>query len=80
MKSICSAACGGSGGARRSDAAEADADAVRLAVIADTVRAYFDVTTSAERLKVAQETVALLDRSIRITGARSMWAGRTGST
>jgi NodT family efflux transporter outer membrane factor (OMF) lipoprotein len=51
-------------------AVEADADAVRLAVISDTVRAYLDVTTSAERLKVAQETVALLDQSIRITGAR----------
>ncbi|EGD60526.1 RND efflux system, outer membrane lipoprotein, NodT family [Novosphingobium nitrogenifigens DSM 19370] len=51
-------------------AAQADADAMRLAVIADTVRAYFDVTTSAERVKVAEETVALLDRSIRITGAR----------
>ncbi|QCI96167.1 efflux transporter outer membrane subunit [Novosphingobium sp. EMRT-2] len=52
------------------EAAEADAAAVRVAVIADTVRAYFDVTTSAERLAVAQQTVALLDRSIRITTAR----------
>jgi outer membrane protein TolC len=52
------------------DAAEADADGVRLAVVADTVRAYLDVTTSAQRLKVAQDTVALLDQSIRITGAR----------
>ena len=52
------------------EAAEADAAAVRVAVIADTVRAYFDVTTSAERLAVAQQTVALLDRSIRITSAR----------
>jgi NodT family efflux transporter outer membrane factor (OMF) lipoprotein len=51
-------------------ATEADADGVRLAVVADTVRAYLDVTTSAQRLKVAQETVALLDHSIRITGAR----------
>lgn len=53
-----------------SAAAEADADAVRVAVIADTVRAYLDVTTSAERLQVAQDTVALLDRSVQITGAR----------
>ena len=52
------------------DAARADDDAVRLAVIADTVRAYLDVTTSAEQLKVAQDTVALLDTSVRITGAR----------
>jgi outer membrane protein TolC len=36
-------------------AAQADADAMRLAVIADTVRAYFDVTTSAERVKVARK-------------------------
>lgn len=51
-------------------ATEADADAVRLAVVADTVRAYLDVTTSAQRLKVARDTVDLLDQSIRITGAR----------
>ena len=51
-------------------AAQADADAVRLAVIADTVRAYLDVTTSAEQLKVARDTVGLLDTSVRITGAR----------
>ncbi|MFT2568436.1 TolC family protein, partial [Escherichia coli] len=50
--------------------AEADADAVRLAVVADTVRAYLDASTSAQREKVAQDTVDLLDRSIRITGAR----------
>ncbi|KUR77611.1 efflux transporter outer membrane subunit [Novosphingobium sp. Fuku2-ISO-50] len=52
-------------------AADADADAVRVAVVADTVRAYLDLTTSAERLKVAVDTVALLDRSVRITGARA---------
>ena len=51
-------------------AAQADADGVRVAVIADTVRAYLDVTATAERLDVAQRTVALLDQSIRITGAR----------
>ena len=51
-------------------AAEADADAVRVAVVADTVSAYVDATSSAERLAVAQRTVDLLDRSIRITGAR----------
>lgn len=51
-------------------AAQADEDAVRLAVVSDTVRAYLDAATSAEREKVAQETVDLLDRSIRITGAR----------
>jgi hypothetical protein len=56
--------------AANGDADATDADAVRLAVVADTVRAYLDVTTSAQRLKVAQDTVALLDQSIRITGAR----------
>jgi len=51
-------------------AAEGDADAVRVAVVSDTVRAYVDATSSAERLAVANGTVALLDRSIRITTAR----------
>jgi NodT family efflux transporter outer membrane factor (OMF) lipoprotein len=51
-------------------AVQADADGVRVAVIADTVRAYLDVTATAERLDVAQRTVALLDQSIRITSAR----------
>lgn len=52
------------------NAASADADAVRVAVVADTVRAYVDATSSAERIAVAQRTVALLDNSIRITNAR----------
>jgi NodT family efflux transporter outer membrane factor (OMF) lipoprotein len=58
--------------AARSDlgAASADADAVRVAVVADTVRAYVDATSSAERMAVAQQTVELLDHSIRITNAR----------
>ncbi|WP_420144835.1 efflux transporter outer membrane subunit [Sphingobium sp.] len=51
-------------------AAQADADGVQVAVIADTVRAYLDVTATAERVAVAERTVALLDQSIRITGAR----------
>jgi len=51
-------------------AVQADADGVRIAVVADTVRAYLDVTATAERLAVAQRTVALLDQSIRITSAR----------
>ncbi|WP_369806008.1 efflux transporter outer membrane subunit [Sphingobium sp. 15-1] len=50
--------------------ASADADAVRVAVVADTVRAYVDATSSAERITVARQTVALLDNSIRITNAR----------
>jgi len=52
------------------NAASADADAVRVAVVADTVRAYVDATSSAERMAVARQTVALLDNSIRITSAR----------
>ncbi|MEA3388041.1 efflux transporter outer membrane subunit [Sphingobium sp. CCH11-B1] len=51
-------------------AAQADADGVRVAVIADTVRAYLDVTATAERLAVAERTVHLLDQSLRITSAR----------
>ena len=52
------------------NAAAGDADAVRVTVVADTVRAYVDATSSAERMAVAQQTVALLDNSIRITNAR----------
>lgn len=52
------------------DAAREDADAVRVTVVADTVRAYVDATSSAEQLAVAQRTVDLLDRSVRITRAR----------
>lgn len=51
-------------------ATQADADGVRVAVIADTVRAYLDVTATAERLAVARRTVDLLDQSVRITTAR----------
>ena len=51
-------------------AAEGDADAVRVAIVSDTVRAYVDASSAAERVAVAQRTVDLLDRSIRITSAR----------
>lgn len=51
-------------------AAAGDADAIRVAVVADTVRAYVDATSSAERIAVARQTVNLLDSSIRITNAR----------
>jgi NodT family efflux transporter outer membrane factor (OMF) lipoprotein len=51
-------------------AAQEDADAVRVTVVADTVQAYVDATSSAERLAVAQRTIELLDRSVRITQAR----------
>lgn len=57
-------------------AAEADRDAVQVAVVADTVRAYADATASAQQIAVANETVALLDRSVHVTGAR-VEAGRS---
>jgi NodT family efflux transporter outer membrane factor (OMF) lipoprotein len=51
-------------------AAQEDADAVRVTVVADTVRAYVDATSTAEQLAVARRIVDLLERSSRITNAR----------
>ncbi|VWX54335.1 efflux transporter outer membrane subunit [Novosphingobium sp. 9U] len=51
-------------------AAQQDADAVRVSVVADTVRAYVDATSAAEQITVAKRTVDLLQRSERITNAR----------
>ncbi|AQR73460.1 efflux transporter outer membrane subunit [Sphingomonas sp. LM7] len=51
-------------------AAEADADAVRVIVAAETARAYADATSSAERLAVAERIVKLLDQSIDLTERR----------
>ena len=48
-------------------AAEADADAVRVAIVSDTARAYADASSAAERLAVAQHIVELLDQSLRLT-------------
>jgi NodT family efflux transporter outer membrane factor (OMF) lipoprotein len=48
-------------------AAAADADAVRIAIVADTARAYADASSAAERLAVAEHIVELLDESLRIT-------------
>jgi NodT family efflux transporter outer membrane factor (OMF) lipoprotein len=53
-----------------SEAAQADADAVRLAVVADTVRAYVDAASSAERIGVAEKIVALLNGSLSLTERR----------
>lgn len=58
------------------DAAAEDADAVRIAVVGDTVRAYVDAAASAQRIAVARQTVNLLDHALRITTARYE-AGRT---
>lgn len=51
-------------------AAQADADAVRVAIVAATTRAYVDAASSAERLAVAQRIVDLLDKSTILTGKR----------
>jgi NodT family efflux transporter outer membrane factor (OMF) lipoprotein len=51
-------------------AAAADADAVRVAVVADTTRAYADAASGAARIQVAQQIVALLDRSLDLTKHR----------
>jgi len=51
-------------------AAQEDADAVRVTVVADTVRAYVDATSAGEQIDVAERTVDLLARSERITNAR----------
>lgn len=51
-------------------AAEADADAVRIAIAAETARAYADAASAAERLEVATRIVALLDESLKLTNRR----------
>ncbi len=53
------------------DAASFDADAVRVSVVAETARAYADAASAAERLDVANRIVALLDRSLKVTGRRA---------
>lgn len=52
-------------------AAEADADAVRVTVAAETARAYADAASSAERLGVAERIVSLLDQSVKLTARRA---------
>jgi NodT family efflux transporter outer membrane factor (OMF) lipoprotein len=51
-------------------AAEADAEAVRIAVIADTTGAYADATSGAARLVVAHHIVGLLDQLVDLTRRR----------
>lgn len=48
-------------------AAEEDANAVRVAIVSDTARAYADASSAAERLAVARHIVELLDQSLRLT-------------
>lgn len=52
------------------EAAVADADAVRVIVVAETTRAYADAASAAERLGVAQRIVQLLDQSLNLTERR----------
>jgi NodT family efflux transporter outer membrane factor (OMF) lipoprotein len=59
-------------------AADADADAVRVSVVAETTRAYADAAAAAERLAVAERIVALLDRGLRVTARRAEVGLTTG--
>ncbi len=51
-------------------AATADVEAVRVAVAAETTRAYADAVSSAERLAVAERIVGLLDQSLTMMRKR----------
>ena len=51
-------------------ASEAARDAVRVAVVAETARAYADASAAAERLSVAEHSVALIDRTLTVTTKR----------
>lgn len=52
------------------EGAQADADAVRVLVVAETTRAYADAASAAARIGVAEEIVALLDNSLALTRRR----------
>lgn len=51
-------------------AAAADADAVRVGIVAETASAYANAVSSAERIAVAERIVELLDRSLALTEQR----------
>lgn len=57
-------------------AAEAQRDAVRVTVAAETARAYADIVTSQRRLDVQRRTVELVERTVTLAGKR-FDAGRT---
>lgn len=63
--------------ASRADLAEAEAerDAVRVAVAAETARAYADLNSASERLAVAERIVQLIDQTASLTSKR-LEAGR----
>ena len=52
------------------ESAQADADAVRVILVADTTRAYADAASTAARIEVAQQIVSLLNDSLKITRRR----------
>ncbi|MEO5587325.1 MAG: efflux transporter outer membrane subunit [Novosphingobium sp.] len=58
------------------DGAQAATDAVRVAVVAETVRAYADASSAAERITVAERTLGLLDQTAVLADKRFQ-AGRT---
>ena len=58
------------------DAAGAAADVVRVGIVAETVRAYADASSAAERIGVADRTLGLLDQTVTLTTKR-FEAGRT---
>ena len=51
-------------------ASAADADGVRVVVVAEATRAYADAVAAAERIAVAERIVGLLDRSLTLTQRR----------
>src|SRR3546814_5575928 len=51
-------------------AAEANADAVRVIVAADTTQAYADASSGAARLDVARRIVDLLGQQVKLTQRR----------
>lgn len=63
--------------AARADVAQAEAerDAVRVAVAAETARAYADLNSASERLAVAERIVRLIDQTANLTSKR-LEAGR----
>jgi len=59
-------------------AAEAARDAVKVAIAAETARAYADASSAVERLAVADRTLGLLDKVVTLTGKR-FEVGRTSA-
>lgn len=60
------------------EAAEANADAVRVIVVADTTQAYADAASGAARLGVARRIVELLDQQVNLVQRRKEVGMATG--